>query len=220
MNRLVVCRQGRRVFGWSYVPGGGAPQTVELIRGDEVLGRRLANLTLANKNNFLSNAEQSRLAFEFLVRPDDLRLGGSQLSIRVVENGETRPVPVPKNPHLGTIQEFHVDFVDLNTFGGWSWDPETPDVPTNVNLIVPSTGGDRTTYSILIVANYFRADQAGNGFANGNCGFHLHWPTTLPIAARSKAILRCGAIQHDLGKKYRTLTLAAGISLPRSIVSL
>lgn len=200
MERLVVKRQGRRIFGWAYRPDGvGAPLVVELLKDGIVISQSEANLTFLQGIPFLSHSECRGHGFEFLLAREHVvstpssvlvRLQGGQIS-REVSTGST----------LGCWLELHVDSVDDIGFSGWCWDPEQPDSSSAVELTLPGLHSGTPDYSLVLPANRLRPELVGSGLAGGNCGFWSHWPHQLSLNERLRTRLKFGKIELDLGAK-------------------
>lgn len=211
MIRLVVYREARRIYGWAFRTGGGQEVfTVELLFGKTVIDRMAANLTLPLRDRFLSNEEHIFHGFEFLIRPNFML---EDLTVHLVEGGKVAPVPQHRGGSLGANNhQLHVDNVGTDSFSGWCWNPDTPDVPCEIELSAPG-------FSEAFQANQFRIDLVKYGLAGGNCGFHIRWPTSLPVSSRSQAVLHSGPYQILLGVMYSQIHMSDRVCLPRYINS-
>lgn len=199
MERLVVKRHGRRIFGWAYRRGGtGSPFTVDLLKQGQTIAQSVANLTFLEDNPFLSIAEQRRHGFEFLLPREHLQSAPGSLHLQLRGSQVGRTVPEPDTA-LGSRLELHVDHVNDNGFGGWGWDPDHPDHSTTVELRLAGT----PDYCLPVPANRLRPDLVSAGLARGNCGFWVRWPHQLTFSERRQTRLRLGKIEINLGAKLQ-----------------
>lgn len=220
MYRLIVNRSGRRVFGWAYPIGGSHTALhVELLYQGEVIERSIANLTLPEGNMFLTHAEHRSHGFKFLLEPYYLSNPGS-LVVRLVESKLVRSVPEHILGPTGKDEELHVDSISFDEITGWSWNPVTPGEPATVELCILRGDAERMRFRRSYTANLFRPDLVKFGFAGGNCGFKIRWPSELSFADRGKALLRMGRLYCNVGAKYTRLREDKILPLPRYVVSL
>lgn len=217
MERLVVNRHGRRIFGWAYRPGGaGAALWVDLLHRGEVVDHCLADLTLLQGNRFLSHSEHRRHGFEFLLPTALLQAAPSDLQLQLRDHDLRRDIPAPR-AGFGRQVELHVDGVDGRGFGGWCWDPQQPDRSPQLSLLVP--GSKEPKFQLQLTANRLRPDLVSSGMARGNCGFWLRWPVSLSLADREHSVLQYGGTRVRLGEKLRRRPQRNALDVPENIIS-
>ncbi len=80
--------------------------------------------------------------------------------------------------------EAHLDYADWNTFRGWAYNPEQPDVPVWLEAIVDDAK------PVRFLANMLREDLAQVGIGTGRYGFHLTLSRPLDPSIAHRLVVR------------------------------
>lgn len=220
MTRLIVKLQGRKLTGWAYDVGGGSKTyEIVLIQDGAAFAQVRADLSLRQVEAFVTADEAMGHGFSCLIDPDRLAAGRSPIIVSVADTDVRREVAAGGRNAVTLRSDLRVDHVDQIGFRGWCWNPMTPENAQIVSLRAARNGSHTPDYEFCFTADQFRADLLSFGMNNGNVGFALSWPNSLPPVLRKVSRLHVADLTFDLGARYRRIIKGSTFELPGFITS-
>ncbi|WP_210187606.1 hypothetical protein [Rhizobium rhizosphaerae] len=220
MTRLIVKLQGRKLTGWAYEVGGSShAYEIVLSQDGAAFARCLADMSLSQVEAFVAVDEAMGHGFSCLIDPDRLAPGRSPIIVSIVGTDIRREVAAGGRNAVTLRADLRIDHVDQIGFRGWCWNPAIPDDAPTVSLRATHPGSDAPAYEFTFKADQFRADLLSLGMNNGNVGFALRWPNSLPPVMRKLSRLHVADLTFDLGARYSRLLKGSTFELPGFITS-
>ncbi|HWS53466.1 MAG TPA: DUF4082 domain-containing protein [Pyrinomonadaceae bacterium] len=103
-------------------------------------------------------------------------------------------------------REGYIDGINCNQIWGWAWDPNNPNAPVNVDILV------NDSYAGTVTANLFRQDLLNAGKGNGYHGFVFNLPFYATQGVNSiKAKLSVMPLSEGLNSSPRPVICGASM---------